>query len=160
MEPIYRGKDIQPYHLTESKLKIHFNKEDFQQSAPEELYRQRKIVYRFIADHPVCCIDEKGVLFLNSANFFIPSSALDYPWETIVCLFNSSLYEEYYKNTFASIKVLRSHIENLPLFLFSPEQHRQLKQLYDSAVTGFQDSDKIKLQIDDLLRQFLQFPRG
>ncbi len=170
VEPIFRGKDIQPYHLTESNLKIHFDKDDFQQSAPEKLYRQKKIVYRFIANHPVCCIDEKGSLLLNSANFFIPSPALDYPWETIICLFNSSLYEEYYKNTFASLKILRSHIEKLPLFLFTPEQHRQLKELYDSAVKTFEQSDdknlknekqwenKIKLQIDDLLRHFLQFP--
>ena len=111
-----------------------------------------------------------GFLLLNSANFFIPSPALDYPWETIICLLNSSLYEEYYKNTFASLKILRSHIEKLPLFLFTPEQHKQLKNLYDSAVKTFEQSgdknlknekqweNKIKLQIDDLLRHFLQFP--
>ena len=154
--PLYRGKNIQPYHLTESNLTISFEKEKFQQSAPEELYRQKKIVYRFIANHPVCCLDEKGELFLNSANFFIPSPALDYPWESIICLFNSSLYEEYYKNTFASIKILRSHIEKLPLFLFTPDQHRQLKELYDKASNSLQSTKEIQSQIDDLLRQFLQ----
>ena len=156
--PLYRGKNIQPYHLTESNLTISFEKEKFQQSAPEELYRQKKIVYRFIANHPVCCLDEKGEFFLNSANFFIPSPALDYPWESIICLFNSSLYEEYYKNTFASIKILRSHIEKLPLFLFTPDQHRQLKELYDKASNSLQSTKKIQSQIDDLLQQFLQLP--
>ena len=154
-EPVYRGKDIHPYQLSETNLKIQFNKDDFQQSAPEKLYRQKKIVYRFIADHPICCIDEKGCLFLNSANFFIPSQELNYPWESIVCLFNSSFYAEYYKNTFASLKILRSHLEKLPIFLFTQDQHKQLKELYDKANSDFPQKNQIQAEIDDLLHHFL-----
>jgi len=157
-EPIYRGKNILPYYLSDTSQVIQFKKELFQQAAAEEYYRQKKIVYRFIANHPVCCIDSKGVLLLNSANFFIPCSDLAYPWESIVCLFNSRLYEEFYKEEFASIKVLRSHIESLPLFSFSQEEHKRLKLLHDALILNPQNKVEIMDEIEKTIGEFLNLP--
>ena len=97
------------------------------------LYHQKKIVYRFISDHPVCAICDTDEIPLNSANCFIP--ACSYPWETIVALFNSTLYAKVYKLKFNCVKILRTHLEALPLPLFTPEQHAQIKTLYDKIRT-------------------------
>jgi len=66
---------------------------------------------------------------LNSANLFIPT--LDYPLETIVALFNSELYTFLYRKIFYSKKVLRSHLESLPLPVLSAEEHLLFKSLHE-----------------------------
>lgn len=42
-EPIFRGKDIQPYRLGQPKNFIKFDPEIFQQVAPVEMYRSKKL---------------------------------------------------------------------------------------------------------------------
>lgn len=130
-QPVFRGKNVRPYVLVPSAPKeyINFIPDLFQQCAAPQLYHQKKIVYRFISDHPVCAICDTDAIPLNSANCFIP--AFSYPWETIVALFNSTLYAKVYKLKFNCVKILRTHLEALPLPLFTPEQHAQIKTLYD-----------------------------
>ena len=132
-EPVYRGKNIMPFYLTPSEEYIELNPEVLQQTAPEKYYRARKIMYRFISDHIICCISEDGELPLNSANVLIPKN--DYPLETIVILFNSTLYSFLYKNKFDSLKILKSHIIQLPLPVLSTEQHAEFKKLYDEIIS-------------------------
>lgn len=131
-EAVYRGKNIMPFYLTPSEEYLQLNPEVLQQTAPEKYYRARKILYRFISDRIICCISENGELPLNSANIFIPKN--DYPFETIVILFNSSLYSFLYKKKFDSLKILKSHIIQLPLPLLSPEQHAIFKKMYDKII--------------------------
>ena len=133
-EPVYRGKNIMPFYLTPSEEYIELNPEVLQQTAPEKYYRARKIMYRFITDHIICCISENGELPLNSANVLIPKN--DYPLETIVILFNSTLYSFLYKNKFDSLKILKSHIIQLPLPVLSTEQHAKFKMLYDEIISS------------------------
>ncbi len=130
-EPIYRGQDIRKFIFSEPQLFIDFQSEDFQQIAPIKYYRENKIVYRFISDRIICALDTKKQLILNSANLFIPT--LNYPLESIVCLFNSSLYTFYYRKIFNATKVLRNHIEALPLPEFSEDIHNQLNEFYHRA---------------------------
>lgn len=151
MEPVYRGKNIVPYKILPATEKILFEPELFHQCAPAELYRAKKIVYRFIYDRPVCAVSDGGELFLNSANFFIPE--LEYPWETIVALFNSDLYAFIYKKKFDSVKILRQHLEQLPLPLFTAEQHAQIKKLYEQAAGG---GTSVAVEaLEKLLRSYL-----
>ena len=131
-EPVYRGKNIMPFYLTPSDEYLELNPEVLQQTAPEKYYRARKILYRFISERIICCISEKGELPLNSANALIPKN--DYPLETIVVLFNSSLYSFLYKKKFDSLKILKSHIIQLPLPVLALEQHAKFKKLYDEII--------------------------
>lgn len=153
-EPVYRGKNIIPYLLTPSTPPeyISFCPEKFQQCASPDLFRQRKIVYRFIYDRPVCAISEAGELMLNSANCFIPT--LDYPWETIVALFNSDIYATLYQKKYSSLKLLRSHIESFPLPFFTPSQHAQIKTLY-TKIKSAPNPETLFYQMTTLLKTII-----
>ena len=153
-EPVYRGKNIKPFMLTESSEFLEWNPKVLQQSAPEKLYRQRKIIYRFIADHIICCISEKGEITLNSANFFIPRNG--YPFETIVILFNSRMYKFLYKKLFDSVKILKSHLKQLPLPVLPKEEHEKLQKLYEEIVCGDEAgrTEKIEQAEDEVERIF------
>lgn len=129
-EAIYRGKDIDHFRFLNPAFYLEFKPDKYQQVAPLELYRQPKIVYRFIADKLVCALDKQGRLLLNSANLFIPT--LDYPIETIVSLFNSKLYTYLYRKMYYSKKVLRNHLESLPLPFLNSKQHALLKEIHDN----------------------------
>lgn len=145
-EPVYRGKNIMPFYLTQSDEYLELKPEVLQQTAPEKYYRARKILYRFISDHIICCISEKGELPLNSANALIPKN--DYPLETIVVLFNSKLYSFLYKKKFDSLKILKSHLMQLPLPVLTAEQHAKFKNLYDEIIHAkIIDGDELKYNI-------------
>lgn len=115
MEPILSGKEIFPYEILPAKKYTVFSKEQFQQSAALSLYHApEKLVYRFIAKYPVVALDREGYLTLNSCNFFIPHiPGLNIYY--LLALLNSSVIRFYYENTFHSLKVLRSHLEQLPI---------------------------------------------
>jgi len=74
--------------------------------------------------------DNEQRLTLNSANSVIPSIP-NYSMKIITLLFNSSLYQYIFQKKFASIKVLRSHLEDLPLPYFDAESYQQLEHLYN-----------------------------
>ncbi len=114
-EPIYKGKDINCMVLGEAKNYIKFTPEKFQQVAPVQKYRAKeKLIYRFISKKLVFAYDDKQSLTLNSANIVIPNIE-NYPIKVIAALFNSSPYQFLFQKKFSSIKVLKSHIEQLPL---------------------------------------------
>lgn len=129
-EPIYRGKDILPFTYASPACFIEFIPENYQQVAPIKYFRSRKIVYRFISDRIICSLDENNSLILNSANLFITQK---YPMETIVCLFNSCIYTFIFRKKFHSKKVLKSHLQQLPLPILSEEQHDLFASLYNQA---------------------------
>ncbi|HUX37926.1 MAG TPA: TaqI-like C-terminal specificity domain-containing protein [Rectinemataceae bacterium] len=143
-EPIFRGKDIAPYKYLEPECFIEFRPNAYQQVAPLRYYRTRKIVYRFICDRIICAIDENNSLILNSANLFIPHK---YPMETIVCLFNSCIYSYIYRKRFHSSKVLKTHIQSLPLPRYSKEEHDLFAQLYSKIREGAIEQESIDLEI-------------
>jgi hypothetical protein len=68
-EVIFRGKDIEKYAFLKPEYFIEFQPRLYQQIAPVEYYRQKKIAYRFISEKLVCVIDNDNVLLLNSAIF-------------------------------------------------------------------------------------------
>lgn len=143
-EPIYRGKDIIPYSYLEPYCFIEFNPEIYQQVAPLKYFRSKKIVYRFICDKIICALDDNNNLVLNSANLFIP---YNYPMETIVCLFNSSIYSFIYRKKYHSTKVLKSHIQSMPLPKYSKEDHLRFMDLYRDVCSGTIKQDDIDLEI-------------
>ena len=107
MEPIYRGKQVTPFKLHQESSYIHFAPDTFQQCAKERIYRAtEKLIYKFIATHPIVAYDDKQCLCLNSANILIPE--LDsISIKSAAALLNSALYHYYYSIRFTDIKVLK-----------------------------------------------------
>ena len=113
-EAILRGTDINNFIYTPQKY-IKFNPKNFQQVAPLELYRAKeKLVYKFISKEPVFAYDNKQTLTLNSCNILIPEiEGIDIKY--IMAVLNSDIVRFYYKKRFNSLKILRSHLENIPI---------------------------------------------
>jgi type I restriction-modification system DNA methylase subunit len=126
-EAVFRGKDIAKYKFLNPEYFIEFQPELYQQVAPVEYYRQKKIAYRFISDKLVCVLDDNNALLLNSANLFISNN---YPMETIVSFFNSDIYTFIFRKKFYSKKVLKSHLQDLPLPVLSSNMHQYICNLY------------------------------
>jgi len=143
-EPIFRGKDIVSYKYSEPECFIEFNPEKYQQVAPIKYYRTKKIVYRFISDKIICALDDSNRLVLNSANLFISNK---YPMETIVCLFNSCIYSYIYRKKFHSTKVLKSHLQVLPLPDLSTEQHEKYYSYYQNIYNNKISQQEIDLDL-------------
>ena len=112
-EAIYTGKELQHYKFLEPKYFINFIPEVLQQVAPIELYRQPKICYRFISDSIKTVADLEGYLILNSVNFFIPPT--DIPIKSLSAFLNCDIVTFIYQRLFNSTKVLKNHIENIPI---------------------------------------------
>lgn len=114
-EIILKGSDIQRYGITPSGNYIRFVPESFQQVAPVEMYRAReKLLYRFISEVPVFTYDNHQTLSLNSCNIVIPEiDGLDMKY--ILAILNSSVAAYFISKRFNSVKLLRSHIEQMPI---------------------------------------------
>jgi 16S rRNA G966 N2-methylase RsmD len=143
-EPIFRGKDIDAYKYLEPTCFIEFKPGIYQQVAPLKYFRTKKIVYRFISDKIICAIDDNNSLVLNSANLFIPH---DYPMETIACLLNSDIYSFIYRKKYHSTKVLKSHLQSMPLPIYSEEGHSRFMQFYTKICNGTIKQKDIDLEI-------------
>jgi hypothetical protein len=129
-EAIFRGKDIEKYMFLPPECFIEFQPGRYQQTASIEYYRQKKIAYRFICNRLVCVLDNNGALLLNSANLFMPGK---YPMETVVSFFNSDIYTFIFRKKFHSKKVLKSHLQNLPLPVLPVSTHRYICGLYNKT---------------------------
>ena len=92
-----------------------------------------KSLYKFISKQLVFAYDDRQTLTLNSANILIPTIS-NYPIRTILALFNSTLYQFIFQKKFNAIKVLKSHIEQLPLPDIKKEQHIRLEKLVDKLL--------------------------
>lgn len=114
-EIILKGSDIQRYSMTPSGNYIRFVPESFQQVAPVEMYRAKeKLLYRFISEVPVFTYDDRQTLSLNSCNIVIPDiDGLEMKY--ILAILNSSVAAYFISKKFNSVKLLRSHIEQMPI---------------------------------------------
>lgn len=114
-EIILKGSDIQRYGMTPSGNYICFVPESFQQVAPVEMYRAKeKLLYRFISEVPVFTYDDRQTLSLNSCNIVIPYiDGLEMKY--ILAILNSSIAAYFISKKFNSVKLLRSHIEQMPI---------------------------------------------
>ena len=114
-EIILKGNDITRYRIKKAKNYIRFVPESFQQVAPIEMYRAKeKLLYRFISEVPVFAYDNQQTLSLNSCNILIPClKGLEMKY--ILAILNSSVAAYFIAKKFNSVKLLRSHIEQIPI---------------------------------------------
>ena len=135
-EPIYKGKEIGRFILNNPSSYIRFVPKKFQQVAPIEKYRAKeKLIYRFISKYLFFAYDNKQKLTLNSANVVIPRIP-NYPIKMIVALFNSSPYQFLFQKKFSSIKVLRNHIEQMPLPLWDEKTFSEIIKIVNEIIGG------------------------
>lgn len=114
-EMILKGSHIHKYLFIASDSFINFVPEKFQQVAPTNMYRaHEKLLYRFICPTPVFAYDNHQTLSLNSANILIPhvdGISIKY----ILAVLNSRVISFWCRKKYNSIKLLRSHIEDIPI---------------------------------------------
>lgn len=131
---------------------LKFEPDQFQQTAPEQKYRAKeKLIYRFISKQLVFAYDDKQILTLNSANILIPQS-VSHSIKVILGIFNSSLYQFIFQKKFNSIKVLRNHIESLPLPDWSEDTYKTITSFVDRLI-------KSTLDQTDLTRIFAKLDK-
>jgi len=143
-EMILKGADICKYHIKHTENYISFNPEKFQQIAPTQMYRaSEKLFYRFISNQLVFAYDNKQTLSLNSCNIVIPKLAganIKY----IMAILNSSVAQFIYKKNFNSVKVLRSHIENIPIPIVDDCTQNNIIEITDNLIKGL-DIEKAQI---------------
>lgn len=135
-ELVLKGADIYKYRIKPSNNFIDFQPEKFQQVAPEKMYRAKeKLFYRFISNQLIFAYDDKQILSLNSCNIVIPKiSSLNIKY--IMSILNSRVAQFIFQKEFNSIKVLRSHIENIPIPIVSSEKQNDIIQIADFLIDG------------------------
>ena len=135
-EVVLKGSDISRYAVHPSGNYLKFQPEQFQQVAPEEYYRApEKLLYRFISEVPVFAYDDRQMLTLNSCNILIPKIA-GMEMKYVLAVLNSSAAAFYLGKRFNSVKLLRSHIEQLPVPAADAAAQREIVELVDAVMSA------------------------
>ncbi len=115
LEPVWTGGQIFAYRIAPAEAYLRYDRDTLQQAAPEADYRREdKLLYRFISQVPVFAYDDSQRLTLNSANVLIPQIK-DCSMKYVLAILNSRVIQYYYLKQFSSLKVLRWHLEALPI---------------------------------------------
>lgn len=146
-EPVFRGRDVQPFKLGEPKSFIDFKPNKFQQVAPERFFRApEKLIYKFISTKLVFAYDAKQCLTLNSANILIPTIP-GMSLKVVLAFLNSHVFQYIFRKKFATHKVLRGDLEQLPFPLINTITHDKIETLVDLILNG----EKVRNELEDLL---------
>lgn len=136
LEPIYTGKEISEYRLMPVKNYIKYDRNSFQQVAPDRIYRSNeKLVYKFISKDLVFAYDNNKSLFLNSANILIPNIE-GMSIKTSMAFLNSNIFKYIYRKMFGEIKILKGNLEKLPFPVITSEENIELEHLCDQVLSG------------------------
>jgi predicted RNA methylase len=142
-EPIVTGTDVRPMHLAPARRRLLLPLERVQQAAPRAAYARDKVVYRFVHAFPVAAVDRAGQLTLNSANAFaLDDETLDLDF--VAAWLNSAPVRWLHRARHAMPRVLRSHLERLPLPAMPPAARRAVAR---AALAG-DDSGRDRLIMD------------
>ena len=144
-EIVLKGQDIVKYCFSHSNNYLVFEGNSFQQVAPVHMYRApEKLLYRFISKKLIFAYDDKQTLSLNSCNILIPKIeglAIKY----ILAILNSSVAQYIYSKYFGALKVLREHIEFLPIPIVDDKTQLHIINLVDEILEFSKNVDLKKL---------------
>lgn len=144
-EIVLKGQDIVQYSFSHSNNYLVFEGNSFQQVAPVHMYRApEKLLYRFISKKLIFAYDNKQTLSLNSCNILIPKIeglAIKY----ILAILNSSVAQYIYSKYFGALKVLREHIEFLPIPIVDDKTQLHIINLVDEILEFSKNVDLKKL---------------
>lgn len=138
-EVILKGSDILRYAIKETDNYICFAPDKFQQVAPLEIYRAKeKLLYRFIAEVPVFTYDNHQTLSLNSCNILIPQiDGMNIKY--VMAVLNSRAAAYYLYKKYNSVKLLKSHIESLPIPMVGAEKQNDIIKKVDRIMNSTKD---------------------
>ena len=144
LEPVIKGSDISKYHINSVSGYVSFQPEHFQQTAPEHLYRApEKLFYRFINKHLIFAYDNTGLLSLNSCNIVIPNiPGLSVKY--VLAVLNSSVAQFFFEKKFHSVKVLRSHLEQIPIPVADEKTQKKMVELVDKLMVLDETTQEFK----------------
>ena len=157
-EMVLKGADICKYHINPSNNYIIFKPDSFQQVAPTEMYRAKeKLLYRFICGQLVFAYDDKQTLSLNSCNIVIPKLP-NLKMKYILAILNSRVAQFIYKKDFNSVKVLRSHIESIPIPAVDAAIQDEIIQITDALISNTSSAKASELyeQLDRMIFKLFQ----
>lgn len=149
MEVVLKGCDIFRYAMKETDNYIQFAPEKFQQVAPTEMYRaEEKLLYRFIAEVPVFSYDNQQTLSLNSCNILIPQiEGMNIKY--VLAILNSSVTAFFINKKYNSVKLLRSHIESLPIPLVSDAKQTDIIKKVDHIMHSDENISGLYEELDN-----------
>ena len=160
MEGVITGAGVYRYRYGEPERFIASDISLYQQAAPERIYRApEKLIYRFINRQLVFAYDDGRHLTLNSCNVLIPHvQGLDMKY--IMAVLNSRIAQYIYEKRYNAVKVLRSHIESLPIPAADEKTQRDIISKVDELIlagTNAYVTDQIEQfrvydEIDDIVR--------
>jgi len=148
-ELLLKGSDIYKYGIRPSGNYINFTPDKFQQVAPTEYYRAKeKLLYRFICNKLVFAYDDKQTLTLNSCNILIPNiNGLDIKY--VMAVLNSKIAQFIYSKQFNSVKILRSHLEQIPIPIVDISEQNSIINRVNSIIDS-PSEDKYNVLEDEL----------
>ena len=156
MEAVITGSDVYRYSYNEAGKYMYPELNLYQQAAPLELYRaSEKLIYRFINRQLVFAYDDSQRLTLNSCNVVIPHiPGLDMRY--ILAVFNSRVAQYIYEKRFNAVKVLKSHIESMPVPVADDETQRHIISMVEDLMAAGKDHlqrHRLYDEIDDIVRK-------
>ena len=92
-------------------------------------------MYKFISRKLIFAYDDRQRLSLNSCNILIPNQA-KFNIKYILAVLNSSAVQFYFRYKFDSVKVLRQHLEQIPIPPVSAETLKVIVNLTDKIIVG------------------------
>ena len=119
------------------------------------MYRaQEKLLYRFISSQLVFAYDEKQTLSLNSCNIVIPRIS-GIKMKYVLAILNSRIAQFIYKREFNSVKVLRSHIENIPIPVVDEATQDSIITVTDKLIAGLElkEAESVYDELDTLIAE-------
>lgn len=152
-EAILKGTDIEKFAIKAPENYIVFKPESFQQCAPQSVFRTaEKLIYKFISKKLVFAYDDKQTLTLNSCNILIPKiKGLDVKY--ILAVLNSDIAQFYFEKKFNSVKVLRSHLEQIPIPYVDNQLQKPIIDLVNKILSQKNNNNlmtELNLKISDL----------
>jgi predicted RNA methylase len=150
---VLTGKDIADGTLKNDQMFIFKDQSIFQQTPKSGAFLGPKIIYKFISKNIKVAIDYDNRYTLNSANIIkpnIPKLSIEY----IAAMLNSELTQKILHMKFGNVdKILKSHIQNIPIFILDEKTRDIVKQNYKSG-HHFENEMIIQKQIvqSDFLR--------
>ncbi|MFQ6878723.1 MAG: TaqI-like C-terminal specificity domain-containing protein [Oscillospiraceae bacterium] len=154
-EQILRGADVYKYHFAETDTFITYKPERFQQTAPEKVYRAKeKLLYRFISSQLVFAYDDRQTLSLNSCNIIIPELP-SLKTKYVLAILNSRAAQFFFQKEFRSIKVLRSHIESIPIPAADTKMQDKIINMTNKLISGLPPHEAMEIynELDSMISE-------
>lgn len=155
LRPIITGKEIQKYYMKDAKYFIEYNRRNFQQVCADTFFEaDSKFIYKFISRKLVFALDEEKTLTLNTANIMLVPKDFKLSKYVLLAILNSDILNYYFIKMINQVKVLKEHIQNLPLPLLPIEIQDTIEKMVINIIKNKSDSYE---SVEQLLFSYYNF---